>query len=281
VANVTGTATDPATDPATRPATDLATDPANEAAFVLVPDERAPGGTMALIADPPATHPDPFERDPTADTDTSDTSDATDGTDADGRRVRRDRNRDAVVDALLELLHQGELQPSSTQIAERAGLSPRSLFRYFDDVDDLSRAAIERQQLRVWPLARAHVRLDAPLDERIAAVVDARVRFFEASGNVGRVARLREPFQPVIAAGLATGRAALRRQLRDLFTPELDALGTTRATSTLAALDVLCSYESYRLMRDDQAMTRAKVTATLVDAVTRLLRDPASDREAR
>ena len=47
----------------------------------------------------------------------------------DGRRVRRDRNRDAVVDALLTLYGEGNLEPGSAEIAERAGLSPRSLFR--------------------------------------------------------------------------------------------------------------------------------------------------------
>ena len=37
----------------------------------------------------------------------------------DGRRARRDRNRDAVVDALLELYHEGRLDPSSDEIATR------------------------------------------------------------------------------------------------------------------------------------------------------------------
>jgi TetR/AcrR family transcriptional regulator of autoinduction and epiphytic fitness len=191
--------------------------------------------------------------------------------DEDGRRLRRERNRDAVVEALLELFQHGELQPSANLIAERAGLSPRSLFRYFDDIDDLTRAAIQRQQRRVWPLALTDVRLDAPLDARVAALAQARVRLYDAIGNVGEVARLRAPFQPIVAQELTRGRSLLRRQLRELFTPELDALGTVHATGMLAALDVLCSYESYRLMRVDQSMTKAKVTATLVEAISRLL----------
>ena len=61
---------------------------------------------------------------------------------ADGRHARRDRNRVAVVDAMLELFAAGNLAPSSDEIAEKAGLSPRSLFRYFDDLDDLVRVAL-------------------------------------------------------------------------------------------------------------------------------------------
>ena len=52
----------------------------------------------------------------------------------DGRRARRDRNRVAVVDSLLALYAEGDLNPSTDAIALRAGLSPRSLFRYFDDL---------------------------------------------------------------------------------------------------------------------------------------------------
>jgi TetR/AcrR family transcriptional regulator, regulator of autoinduction and epiphytic fitness len=191
--------------------------------------------------------------------------------DVDGRRLRRDRNRDAVVDALLELIHDGNLQPSSAEISERAGLSPRSLFRYFDDIDDLSRAAIERQQRRVWPLAALDVGPDAPLSERVSALVASRVRLYEAIGNVGRLARVREPFHEVVAAELDRGRSLLRRQLSELFAGELAELGQAVGPGVLAALDVLCSYESYGLMRVDQSLSRGKATAALVHAVTALL----------
>ena len=76
----------------------------------------------------------------------------------DGRNQRRDRNRDAVVTALLELYREGQLGPSAEEIAARAGISVRSLFRYFDDVDALVRAAIARQQEHLAPLVGARHR---------------------------------------------------------------------------------------------------------------------------
>jgi AcrR family transcriptional regulator len=51
----------------------------------------------------------------------------------DGRRLRRHHNREAVIDALPGLFDNGIYRPSAAEIAERAGLSPRSLFRYVDD----------------------------------------------------------------------------------------------------------------------------------------------------
>lgn len=181
------------------------------------------------------------------------------------------RNRDAVVDALLALFHEGNMAPSSAEIAERAGLSARSLFRYFADVDDLCRAAIERQLGLTRPLLAIPVAVDAPVRARVDALVTQRTRLFETNGPVATVSRLRAPFQPLIADELTRGRAHLRRQIKDLFAPELRAMGSARASATLAAADVLCSFESYRLLRDDQSLSRARAVATLTVALVALI----------
>ena len=146
------------------------------------------------------------------------------GTDAppastDGRQLRRERNREAVVEALLDLYSDGDLRPSTEEIAARSGLSPRSLFRYFDDVDDLIRAAIARQEARAIPLVPIDATPDAPLEAKIAALVDQRFRLFHAVGNAAAVSRLRSPFQPLLATELTRNRAFLRTQMMNLFAP--------------------------------------------------------------
>src|SRR5271166_5464622 len=127
----------------------------------------------------------------------------TDGSDApqvtDGRRLRRALNREAVVDALLDLYSEGNLRPSTDEIAERAGISPRSLFRYFEDADDLAGEAVSRQLGRVMPLLPLGVAADAPFDDRVAALVDQRLRLFSTLGQAAHVSRLRAPFQPRLA----------------------------------------------------------------------------------
>ena len=87
----------------------------------------------------------------------------------DGRRLRRERNRLAVVDALLDLYREGNLRPGTDEIATRAGLSPRSLFRYFDDVDDLTGAAVARQLARARDLLPIAATPGAPFAERVTA----------------------------------------------------------------------------------------------------------------
>jgi AcrR family transcriptional regulator len=194
-----------------------------------------------------------------------------DSADLDGRHARRQRNRDAVVDAIIELHREGNLDPSSVEIAERAGLSARSIFRYFDDRDDLYRAAFERQQERVQPLLPIEVAAGAPLEDRIAAVVEQRLRLFDAVGQTAFASRLRAPFQPVIAENLSQGRAFFRSQLKKAFASELTAMPAAQAGALLAAIDVLCSYESYHLMRHDQSLSRARTAAALTTALTTML----------
>lgn len=185
----------------------------------------------------------------------------------DGRRQRRTQNRETVLDALVSLFEEGIYQPSSGEIALRAGLSPRSLFRYFDDIDDLSRAAIERHLQAAWPLLAVNVDPAAPAPDRIRALVEARVRLFEAIGPSARAARVCAPRHPVIAAQLHETRAFLRRQLRTLFAPELagDRAGL------LHAVDALCSFETHQLLRHDHGLSVPKTAAALTQALHALL----------
>jgi AcrR family transcriptional regulator len=185
---------------------------------------------------------------------------------SDGRVERRTRNRTAVVDALLALVADGDLDPSSDRVAARAGLSTRSLFRYFDDVDDLCRAAIAAQHERVATLFDRPIVPGAPRAARVRDAVTHRVELFDAMGDVGRLARLRAPFQPLVAAELRAARGWLRTRLATLLAPELAALGR-RGDAALDAADVLCSFEAYRLLRDELGRDREAAVDVLVTGV--------------
>src|SRR5687767_15320302 len=97
----------------------------------------------------------------------------------DGRRLRRHQNREAVIDALIELFAEGSYTPSTGEIAHRAGISPRSLFRYFDDVDDLNRAAVDRHINTHRVLFEIDIDPGAPTEIKIEQFVAARVRLHE------------------------------------------------------------------------------------------------------
>jgi TetR/AcrR family transcriptional regulator of autoinduction and epiphytic fitness len=204
-----------------------------------------------------------------------------DGTEGDGRTARRQRNRDAVVSALLGLYRDGVLTPSADEIARRAGVSARSLFRYFADVDDLASEAVARQQEHLTPLLALDLDPAAPLDERIDAFVAARVRLLAGMGEVGRVARFRATQQPVVATGLARIRQALREQVVVVLGPALADRPAAERASLLAAADVLCSWEAHDLMRHDQGLDEPAVVAAMALALRRLLADAPRPAEER
>jgi AcrR family transcriptional regulator len=168
----------------------------------------------------------------------------------DGRRARREQNRAAVLDALAELYGEGTYVPSAAEIAERAGLSPRSLFRYFDDVDDLNRAAIDQQLAGARPLLAVDARPEDPTPTKVERLVAARLRLYDAIAPAARAARIGAWRHPVMAEQIGNTRSYLRHQLERLFAPELEVLGPDRSAAALAAVDALCSFEAVELLQD-------------------------------
>src|SRR4051794_41719920 len=70
----------------------------------------------------------------------------------DGRNLRAERTRTALAAAYLDLLSEGDLRPTAERIAERAGVSPRSVFKHFPDREALFAAASEIQEGRIREL---------------------------------------------------------------------------------------------------------------------------------
>jgi AcrR family transcriptional regulator len=181
----------------------------------------------------------------------------------DGRQLRRQRNREAVVDALLDLYGDGKLRPSTEEIAARSGLSPRSLFRYFEDVDDLTRTAISRIEGLAATLVPIDADPESELPAKVQALVDQRFRLFGAVGNAAAVSRLRSPFQPILAERLKANRSLLRHQIKALFGPELARFGQAEAAQALAVADVLCSFEAHQLLLEDQLLSARQAKAAM------------------
>jgi AcrR family transcriptional regulator len=189
----------------------------------------------------------------------------------DGRLLRRERNRNAVVESLLDLYAEGNLRPSTEEIASRSGLSARSLFRYFDDVEDLTRTAMNRQLERALPLLPIDVEPEAELSLKVGALVEQRFRLFDLFGPAATISRLRSPFQPVLANQLTLHRKYLRSQVRKLFAPELAAMGEPVGFETLAAADIMASFESYQLLVQHRALEPGQAKSVMHRALEVIL----------
>jgi AcrR family transcriptional regulator len=182
----------------------------------------------------------------------------------DGRTLRRQRNLEAAADAVLDLLGEGHPQPTAQEVADRSGLSIRSIFRLFEDVESLYAAAVARQTERIAPLLEP-VEVGGTRGERIAALVAARGKLFEAIAPVRRSGLRQAAGSPAIAAGLARADEALRRQVRDQFDLADDLV--------LDAVDAAASFETWDRLRTHQGLSRQKTAQTVAHMLHRLLPD--------
>lgn len=189
----------------------------------------------------------------------------------DGRTARRDRNRDAVLDAVLDLFAEDALEPSAVQVAERSGVSLRSVYRYFEDMDALVRAAIERNLERVSPLFLLDDLGQGPLAARLERLVVSRVRLHEAVGPLMRATILHAGENVVLAERLATVRATMGEQVEQMLAPELDRMPATQRRGTAAVLDQLLTFESIEHLRRVRGLSRPATVGALADSCASLL----------
>lgn len=173
----------------------------------------------------------------------------------DGRTLRRTRNRAAVIVALLAIIREGNLHPGASEIADRAGVSHRSIFRYFEDLDDLVRTAIDHAFVEAGPLADISDIGVGSLDKRIATLVDARIALYQHVDGTMQLARMRAPKIPAIDEGIAAVAEVFREQIAEHFAPELDAVGDDERPLLIDGILVLTSYDSFtihvRLLHSD------------------------------
>jgi AcrR family transcriptional regulator len=189
----------------------------------------------------------------------------------DGRSLRRERNRQDIVDALLGLIEIGETEISAAHIASKAGLSERSIFRYFDDVDDLYRSVCDLAFSKEIEFALIDDAGVGSLDTKIENFVNQRVRIYTMNEKVAPAARSFAFKNPVIKNQLVFGRKLLRTQIIKHFAEELSAFDKQQQQAAVAIIDSLTTFESYDMMRSDQKMSVHTIKSILTESIRKAL----------
>lgn len=188
----------------------------------------------------------------------------------DGREARSHRTRAAVAEAMLDCLEDGLLRPSAKQVAERAGVSTRAVFRHFDNMEALFEEAAQLQIERVMSQLPPVV-TEGSFERRVDALVLHSARRNELTAPVRRAALLSEPFSKVVRQRHGWQRAVARRQVRSVFAPELNALPDAERSDRIAALRALLSFGYWDELRRHSKLTAAAVNRILRGAVQALL----------
>lgn len=186
----------------------------------------------------------------------------------DGRTLRALRTREAIVDATIAQIDEGDLRPTAPRVAERAGVSVRSIFQHFADLESLHAAVAERLAVRLAALVLP-IPPDLPIDERVERFVRQRGTLLEAVTPIRRAAAVHGPFSEEIQARLRDGQAFLRAELAAAFGPELERLDD--ADEVLDALDATCSWATWDLLRNGLGRDQEAAGRTMARLLRSLL----------
>jgi TetR/AcrR family transcriptional regulator, regulator of autoinduction and epiphytic fitness len=173
------------------------------------------------------------------------------GEHVDGRTARSVRTHEAIVEACLALLDDGDLRPTGPRIAARAGVSVRSIFQHFSDLEALFSAVGAKVATRV----AAHLEpVDPalPSAERVARFCHQRAAVLEELSPVLRAALVHGPTSEVIHEQAAAGHRFFRNQIDEVFATE-----RTAATDPMAlhhALVVATSWGAWELLRSGHGL---------------------------
>jgi AcrR family transcriptional regulator len=201
--------------------------------------------------------------------------DSADVTPLDGRVARSRRTRAAIVEALVDLLEEGNPQPTVEEIAARAGVAPRTVFQHYADREALFAAVSAHREAHLQELMGA-IDPDAPLAERIEQVVAQRARVYEWIAAVRRGALLMEPFSPAVHASLEAFRAAKREELARVFATEVAARDEAERPALTAALGAVGSWSAWDALRAQQGLGVEDASAALRLTLSALLADRVS-----
>lgn len=182
---------------------------------------------------------------------------------ADGRRERSRSSRSKIVAAMLDLVGNGDVAPSAARVAELAGVGLRSVFRHFDDMEELYREMGDVIEARVMPII-----LQAPAGkcwkDKLFNIADKRATLFETILPYRISASLKRFQSPYLMQDY-------RRMLRfECETIDAHLPAAVKADVVGArGLNVILSFQTWKLLRHDQQVTVAEAKAV----VRRLLSD--------
>jgi len=173
----------------------------------------------------------------------------------DGRRARGIESRRKIVTAMMELVRAGNINPRAEDVAAKADVGLRTVFRHFDDMDSLYvemnlilRAEIDPIVNAPFPEGGWSARLDDVLRRR--STVFDRIMPLKLSAEAFRWRSAVLTAQHV--ANVAEERAALMRAV---------PAGRENETAVISGLELILSFDSWRRLRRDQGLSAADAKA--------------------
>ena len=154
---------------------------------------------------------------------------------------------------------------TAQQVADRADVGIRSLFRHFSDMESLYQAVDDQIRGDYEALFLGGDR-DGTVDERIQRMAERRAAAYEAVKTVVLATKAQLWRYDVLRKNYARNQRGLRKDLEN-WLPEL----LTDEPETRAAADAVASFEMWHRLRENQGLSRKRSIAVIVHMLTALI----------
>lgn len=169
----------------------------------------------------------------------------------DGRRLRGQVNRSKLVAAMIDLVREGTIAPTAEQVAARAQVALRTVFRHFDDMESLYQEINTEIMRLITPLVSTPFkstqwrgRLDESIERR-ALIFETILPFFNAATSLRHQSPfLRENVQLMVE---------MQRTLLFKLLPKQ----VSENSPTFAALNLVMSINAWQQLREYQGLDQA------------------------
>jgi AcrR family transcriptional regulator len=168
----------------------------------------------------------------------------------DGRLLRSERSRHLIIEAIIELVDEGFLIPTAQQVAERAGVGIRSVFRHFDDMDSIFETANNIIFESVKPLFVGGDR-SGTLEVRILHATEQLTTGYESTRNFFLSGKVRMWNTPIVQKNYHLNQRRLQKELED-WIPEILELTEQGKQSAYA----LASFDYWHHLSDLQDVSK-------------------------
>lgn len=185
----------------------------------------------------------------------------------DGRRLRGERSRDAIINAMIALQAEGVLVPTAQQVAERSGVNIRSLFRHFQDMEGLFKAG-DLQVREAYEAPFLGGDREGTLEQRIDDVVVRHADGYEKIKNIFLSTLAQLWRYETLRKSHARGQRGLRKDLDD-WLPELKTIPVWRRE----AIDAIASFDMWHRLRAHQGQSKREAIAIIANLLKEQLLD--------
>lgn len=191
----------------------------------------------------------------------------------DGRTLRREKSRRRIIDAMVQLLSEGKIDPTVEQVAKLAGVTMRTVFRHFDDMESLYGELLVDMDAQIDAL-----QIEYNMDQGWRNALDQLI---------ARRAHMFETFMP-----RAVAAQALRHRIEAV---EKDVRGYVKRMRLViknilphhlfadplveGAIEALLSWDMWIRLRRDQGLSIKRSQAVIQNAVDAILNDAGESRD--